>query len=336
MEFYKGKERCEMKNKVVILTGMVFLLLSGCGEAADAERGLIVVPELEQQISYSTVTVKRGDVTSTKSVICTYQQQEETSVTVNVSGKLVSEIKVEKGDKVSEGDLLIKLGGSDLEERIREAEYKIERNKVLLSAIDDKESYAAEDLEDEIYIDELKLKALYEELEGSRIFAPAAGTVTWIKGQLKGSTSAEGEKVMTIVDETSCIFTLTKNRNTEYLKKDENVLMRINIGSAAGTYELMPVNTGEWGDKLYYALTDDYRDASIPVGTSGYIDVVLAHKENVLKLPANVIHDIGEEHYVYVPGENNVREMRYVTTGIEGDDGTEILSGLSEGDVVLR
>ena len=336
MEFYKGKERCEMKNKVVILTGMIFLLLSGCGETADTERGLIVVPEQEQQISYSTVTGKRGDVTSTKSVICTYQQQEETSVTVNISGKLVSEIEVEKGDKVSEGDLLIKLGGSDLEERIREAEYKIERNKVLLSAIDDKESYAAEDLEDEIYIDELKLKALYEELEGSRIFAPASGTVTWIKGQLKGSTSAEGEKVMTIVDEMSCIFTLTKNRNTEYLKKDENVMMRINIGAAAGTYELMPVNTDEWGDKLFYALSDDYRDAVIPVGSSGYIDVVLAYKENVLKLPANVIHDIGEEHYVYVPGENNVREMRYVTIGIEGDDGTEILSGLSEGDVVLR
>ena len=116
----------------------------------------------------------------------------------------------------------------------------------------------------------------------------------------------------------------------------QNVTMRINIGTAAGTYELCPVNTDEWGDKIYYALTDDYKDAQIPVGTSGYIDVVLAHKENVLKLPANVIHEAGEKHYVYVAGENNVRTMHYITIGIEGDDGVEIVSGLEEGDVVLR
>ncbi len=323
-----------MKVKKLLTIFLVSCTLAGCAGPVTEEPAIVVVPERER-VSYSTAVVTRADLKSTKSVSCTYKQQQETTVIIPNEGKYVSEVCVKKGDAVQKGQLLAKLGSNSLEEEIEELTYGIERNKILLKYTDENDTYAREDLEDAIYLDELYLEKLQAELSENRVYAEADGVITWVKNGLLGSTSKANDRVMTIVDTADCIFTVTKNKYTEYLAKDKNVSMKINIGEAAGIYELIPVNTDEWGDYFYFELSPDYDRSIISVGTTGYITVTIGEREQVLKIPAKAIHEASDMAFVYVLDENDVRTVKWITTGLTGDDGVEVLTGLTEGETVL-
>lgn len=323
-----------MRLKKLLAIIFAACLLTGCSEAVEEEPNIIVVPEKEN-VKYSTAIVTRTDIKSTKSVSCTYQQQDETTVIIPVAGKVVSQICVAMQEKVTKGQLLIQLGESNLESQIEELEYKIRRNEIILKYLDEEDKFTREDLEDEIYLDGLALEKLKEELGESRIYAECDGVITWIKTGLLGSTTTENERVMTIVDAEGCIFTVTKNNYTDYLSPNENVTMKINMGEAAGLYELVPYNTENWGKQLYYVLSPDYDGSLIKVGATGYITVVLGEREQVLKLPAKAIHATTDKSFVYVLDENDVRTVKWVQTGLQGDNGVEITEGLSEGEKVL-
>lgn len=42
-----------------------------------------------------------------------------------------------------------------------------------------------------------------------------------------------------------------------------------------------------------------------------------------------------ERNYVYVEGDNGIREAKWVTVGLEGNDYAEIVEGLEEGDLII-
>ena len=57
---------------------------------------------------------------------------------------------------------------------------------------------------------------------------------------------------------------------------------------------------------------------------------------HVLSVPRDTVHEAGDKSFVYTLTEENVREIRYIETGLVGDERVEILSGLSEGEKVLK
>ena len=77
-------------------------------------------------------------------------------------------------------------------------------------------------------------------------------------------------------------------------------------------------------------------NATIDVGTRGTISVVEDEKTHVLSLPKEVIHKAGEEYFVYLLNEDNIRTIQYITVGLYGDERVEILDGLTEGEKVVR
>ena len=71
-------------------------------------------------------------------------------------------------------------------------------------------------------------------------------------------------------------------------------------------------------------------------GMTGNVDVIIAQKQNVLRLPVTAINPRNGRATVQVVGpDGETLETRQVTTGLKGDDDVEITSGLSEGDKVV-
>ena len=70
-------------------------------------------------------------------------------------------------------------------------------------------------------------------------------------------------------------------------------------------------------------------------GMTGNVDVIIAQKQNVLRLPVTAINPRNGRATVQVVGKNDELETRQVTTGLKGDDDVEITSGLNEGDRVV-
>ena len=64
--------------------------------------------------------------------------------------------------------------------------------------------------------------------------------------------------------------------------------------------------------------------------------MVLDEKEDVIYLPNECIYKADDKSYVYVLDEQNMQTACWIETGLVGDAVTEVISGLNEGDMVLK
>ena len=79
----------------------------------------------------------------------------------------------------------------------------------------------------------------------------------------------------------------------------------------------------------------DKKLEEIKPGMTGNVDVIIAQKQNVLRLPVTAINPRNGRATVEVLGKDGKTESREVTTGLKGDDDIEITSGLEVGDKVV-
>jgi multidrug efflux pump subunit AcrA (membrane-fusion protein) len=79
----------------------------------------------------------------------------------------------------------------------------------------------------------------------------------------------------------------------------------------------------------------DKKLEEIKPGMTGNVDVIIAQKQNVLRLPVTAINPRNGRATVQVLRPDGTQETRHVTTGLKGDDDIEITSGLDDGDKVV-
>ncbi len=70
-------------------------------------------------------------------------------------------------------------------------------------------------------------------------------------------------------------------------------------------------------------------------GMTGNVDVIIAQKQDVLRLPVTAVNPRNGRATVQVLKADGELETRQVTTGLKGDDDIEITSGLGDGDKVV-
>lgn len=350
----------------VCVFSAALLLLCGCGRGEEPN-DLVVIEQEEAGLAYEFGVAEIGDVTKTMKVPCTYRQVSEQEISFQLSGRIVDRVYVEEGDRVQKGQLLAELSSKDLERRIEDLEYQIARNEMLLSYAERKESieisghwvqffnswlseeqldkqientqqnyrYQKEDYTDALTADRAELQQLQQEIVNSRVYASMDGVIYDMKDDLEGSTSRLGEVVMTVMDTSESLFEISIPEALSYFSEDDTVSMTISYGSGAGQYELIPWHMEEWGETQLFVVYEAPEGASLEVGVSGTIQIVADSRENVLAVPLNAIFSAEDKSYVYVLGADNMREVRWVETGLYGDSTVEILSGLTEGEKVI-
>ena len=336
------------------------LLLAGCGKTEEAP--LVMVDSEEDVVSYSLVQVTYDDVILTRKMDCTYSQSKAQEVSFNVTGKYVEKVYVEEGDVVKKGDILCELASSTLEEEIEELDYKVKKNELKLSNYDMQEALDIQDLytyggapskervdsikssyerkrvltNDDLEFDREELSRKRKELRESKLYASLDGVVFNLKKNLEGSTSKADTVIMNIVDSSDCKFEIEGTEFKSFFKEGERVDMNIPFSTAAGDYVLLPYEIDTWTDKMIFSIFTGPENAKIDVGTRGTISVIESEKTHVLSLPKDVIHQAGDEYFVYTLNEDNIRTIKYITIGLYGDERAEILEGLSEGEKVVK
>ena len=352
---------------------LVCMAISGCGQAQEEDEGIIVVEQEAEPVVYDMAVVMPGDVQKTQRIRCTYQQLNDESLSFGISGISVKKVYVQEGDVVEKGQVLAELSSADRQEDIARLEYQIARNQLQMDYIQINEdyeisslwlnylyqsgksqeekqrlednvarvqqnySYTREDYEDAIALDMLQLEQLQREASASRLVAGISGTVSFIKDELEGSTSVRGEEVMTIIDGSECLFMAQEPEFAFCFKEGEEVYMEITSGSGAGKYSLLPHDMEQWGEQQLFTLTESGSNATIEVGTMGFIVVTEDQRSQVLCVPTAAVHSAEGRDYVYVLGADQMREVKWIETGLYGDSMVEVLSGLTEGErVILR
>ena len=363
----RGCERWSLKYAAVCLS--VVLFLGGCG-TQEAEDPMVVVEQEEQEQSvYELAAAVIGDLDQTQNVKCTYKQTVDQEVCFGLSGRIVEGVYVREGDNVKKGDLLAQLSDGSLEQDIARIEYNIARNELLLkyanrneelelsrihvnyaylkiesseadrnkekAEIQRKYRYLREDYNDALALDRLELDELQHELELNRVYAQIDGTVYDMKEGLEGSTSRMGEKIMTIVDDSQCIFETNVPDYAHCFEEGVSIPMKLTAGTKSYDYELMPWHMDEWGETQMFTVVGGMDSGGIEVGDSGTMIVQTDSRKQVLWVPTGAIHNADNGSYVYVLGQDGIREVKWVETGLYADQGVEIISGLEEGERVI-
>lgn len=356
------------RNTFYVLTILgVAMLAAGCGPQEEAPT--VVVDSEESVISYSLVNASMDSVVLTQRLDCTYVQTNDQEVSFDVTGKFVDKVYVKNGDDVKKGDLLCELSSSALEEEIEKLTYNIEKNELKLSNLDMNEALDIQDrwvavegmgffdpdsvnesvvaikenydrqrvlINDALEFDREELALKKKELANSRVYATMDGRVYKLKDHLEGSTTKAGTVIMTIVDRDNCLFMVKGIEGKEYFKDGEYVDMNVSYSTASGDYLLLPYDMDNWTENMMFSIYTGPDTGSPEVGTMGTISVVVEEKDNVLSIPRDVLHLAEDKAFVYTLSPDNNREIRYIEVGLIGDDRVEVLSGLTDGEKVVK
>lgn len=357
--------------KVLGVSGLVLSMLVGCSESV--EEPVVTISNEEEAVEYRMLDVKVGEVVLTQGLSCTYRQTTQQEVSFNSGGKRIDKVYVRAGDMVKKGDILAEVEMGNIDEEIAELEYRIAKNTLQLSYLDPaekfeyEESYGTfvyhsdttdeeelkkygerdeeiaykykcqrEDYADSIEFDQKALSKLKNERAAGKLKAGISGMVLSVKEDLEGSTAKKDEVIMTIIDGTSGIFETSEPELTKNIKEGDLMDMSIVYGDAKGDYVVTPYQINSWGEKQLFEVFDGPENEGIEVGTSGTITMIIDKKENVLCVPNEAVMKADGKTYVYVLDDNNMKSIRWVEIGLCGDSYTEIVSGLAEGEKVVR
>ncbi len=364
------KNRRVLHGKRLVAMIAVLSMFTGCAVAGEEAENIVLIEKEAEAIVYDMAVVTIADVVKTEKVKCVYQQVNDEQVSFDVGGKRIDKVYVEKGDTVKKGQLLATLDTGNAVDAIETLEYRIARNELTLSysqineddemsvlwlnymyyggtesakkALDEniakvqqRYEYSREDCQDAIDLDKKELELLKKELEQANLYAGMDGTISFLKSNLEGSASIAGEEIMRIIDSTEGLFAVDKTEYAQYFEEGTRITMSVSSGTGAGNYELLPYDMENWSDKLLFAIADDDGSRTIDVGAMGIMKVVLGEKKQVLSVPVGAVHIADGKSYVYVLGADNVREVKWIETGLMGDDYAEVISGLVEGEKVI-
>jgi len=371
-KFKKDADADMKRRKRLLAAGLAVLTLTGCGLLPEEEvfPASPVVRSYEMKETAQT-TVKRGDMYLYKTVSCRYKPARKESYSFGLGGEYFEGVYISEGELVEEGRLLMELAQSELADDIFFQQYSIqelelkkqhleELREIEVKKVDIWESEEDEDyledraaveekyrsliqtIDDSLYIANMKLTEMQEELRARKMYAAISGTVTYVKDMKEGKRSVEGESLVTISDMESTAFTVTGEDAKYFSVGDEVTIIQSKKECPAIVVDgtALGLESGEGQEEpqekektAYIKLIDP--DPSLEEGDSGKIEVLLDSRKNVLYVNEKAVKRSGSRCFVYVLNEDGLKVMHDITVGLICDGMAEVTSGLNEGDSVV-
>ena len=160
------------------------------------------------------------------------------------------------------------------------------------------------------------------------------GIVTTVSAT-EGSNVAEGTDLVTLDSTENIILKLSVNKyDIVNVEEGQKATVRIKNKDYTGTVSRIARMTDKGAVGVGVEVTLDEPDDEIILGLEAKVKITSASKENVLRIPLDAIMGDDLEEYVYV--YNNKKAVKKnIEIGVKNDDYAEVISGLSEGDIVV-
>jgi macrolide-specific efflux system membrane fusion protein len=182
--------------------------------------------------------------------------------------------------------------------------------------------------------------SLQQQIANTQMHAPFDGTVVSVRAKLGDAVSASTPVSVTIAQPGPVLVRAQlDDTQVSELTVGQTANVILDNASASDTPISATVAnvTPAAKDGSTFASADftvQWPDSGAPkFGLPVAVNVTLQQKQGVLILPTKAIHTVGSRTYVEVV-DGNVRKTATVQLGISSSDSVEIVSGLSEGQVV--
>ncbi len=304
---------------------------------------------------YRQASVQRGDLVLTKAVRCTCIPMRRENLSFSLGGVIIDRIYVSEGQQVQAGELLAELAMGDLGEQIRTLENELQVLKLKKEQLLEQQTMENQwqdtsngdllagveqqlrEVEDDLYIQELRLEEKKAERQERQIYAGIDGTISYVQKIKSRQCSVKGETIIIISDKTTALFTV-EGADALYFPIGTQTVIRCQdreFGAfAVEASGLGMPDKGEAGEPIaYLKMTEP--DLFIKNGAEGSIRITLETREQVLYVSKKAIKTANGAQFVYMQDEDGLKIRQTVTTGLVSGDFIEITSGLAEGDRVI-
>ena len=328
---------------LLILLGVAFLV---------GRRVLKPKEEVEHtQLPLATgISVEKGDLSITESLVGTIEASEQYALASKVSGEVL-EIYAENGAELKKGDKIARL---DNQKQIDAAKYTLEQAEAQAKAASDARNrlaslqasgdISAQDFEAadaQAKAAEAQVKAAklnYDtQVEFATITAPADG-VLQNSILVKDAMIPQGTQIASLMGKgkQQLVFSAT-----EELMKNLSLGQEVKVEKGQEQYtgsitEISGVMNAQTG---LFTVKANLENSSLPEGSRVKLTVTKDSRTQVNLLPLSVIYYDNGSPYVYLlekgEGENGTIKKQFIELGLQGEEKVEILSGLSEKDFVV-
>lgn len=328
---------------LLILLGVAFLV---------GRRVLKPKEEVEHtQLPLATgISVEKGDLSITESLVGTIEASEQYALASKVSGEVL-EIYAENGAELKKGDKIARL---DNQKQIDAAKYTLEQAEAQAKAASDARNrlaslqasgdISAQDFESadaQAKAAEAQVKAAklnYDtQVEFATITAPADG-VLQNSILVKDAMIPQGTQIASLMGngKQQLVFSVT-----EELMKNLSLGQEVKVEKGQEQYtgsitEISGVMNAQTG---LFTVKANLDNSSLPEGSRVKLTVTKDSRTGVNLLPLSVIYYDNGSPYVYLlekgEGENGTIKKQFIELGLQGEEKVEILSGLSEKDLVV-
>ncbi len=333
-----------MKTTKLIFTIVLISItygLSGCGVG---EAGIVAGADAPAAtpVPVEVATPTRGDVYATYRATATISSDSDAPATARVGGEVV-ELLAEEGDRVQQGQVLVRLDGERLrlemlsaKANLEQAQKEYERNVDL-----HKRGLVSAAMFEGLKFDLDALSATYElkklNYEYSNIRAPITGVVS--SRDIKPGQNVNVDDVVYRVTETSELRAELHIPQVELAKISAGQQVVVEIDSMPGSQfpaeiaRISPTIDTRNGTFRATALINNDHHFLAP-GMFARFTIAYEKHEDALLVPADAIVAEDDQSTVFVVIDGEV-SRRVVETGIAYNDRVEVLAGLVEGEYVV-
>lgn len=259
---------------------------------------------------------------------------------VATQAAIIQTIAVDEGDTVQEGQLLARLDGRDLKLQAAAAGLQVdnlERELERLESIS-REAIAAEEVDKQRYaVEEARVSAKLSRHQAKQtvIRAPFSGTV--IERLVdKGNLATTATPLLRLADLSVLELELhLPERDAATIELDTDVAVELVDGTrfTAKVTRKAPMVDELTGTVKFTVQADAYPEGAMP-GAFARASVLVAARDAAPSLARSAVFEIEGKPHVYVLVDGKARR-RAVELGLEGSERVEVLSGLSNDDVVV-
>lgn len=321
-------------HKVLSVIGLVLIV------------GLVFIFKPKPAAVLETQEVKYGNITQTVSVNGNITSQSIANLSFQSGGKLVYLVgKV--GENVFAGQIIASLDKTKLQANLRQYQQDFNAAKAAVEQVYDQTKRAsdlnfaqkvsqtsAEATQNKSYDN---IKIVEQQLRDADLVSPINGTI------VKEDVSVVGSNVSV-----TNVFTVADPNNLYFqMEVDEADIAKVKIGQQVKiTLDSFPdetitttvqsidfvSHTTSTGGNAYTVKSNLISNGlALKVGMNGDVDIIINEKKNVLVIPSSAIFD---DNKVYVKTKTGTTQ-KTIELGLQSDTDTEVISGLSQGDLVI-
>lgn len=330
----------KIKTLLICTSLSIIMGATGCEMISMDTEAVPVVSLTTSKIKFSTEEVAKGDVQAQISSRGNIKSKGRYELYSSINGAILEKVNFSVFESVKKGEIIAEFYSKDVDNKIELQNLIIRKKQLELAKLKESNgnSYDIENAKLDLEIENKKLTLLNDEKNTLTLRSPIDGVITAINTSTRG-TRIGGHEIVVIVEDAEKLV-IQSELDLRYIEQ-YFIGMPVEIECSGKPYKgkVVELVTEARPELNKYLGAYVEFDSEIPEGLelNDYLNLTFygENKEDVLCIPTKALKYDKGEYYVFVL-RDGLKEKRVVEVGIISPTNTEVLSGLSEKELVVK